>query len=279
MMRVCVTGCGGASGKLFCQTFGDNYRIRGTDVKSAPHGLKLHDFVLADIRKLEEVTRALEGQEVVLHTAAAHPFYQFGEEEYLDINVKGTFNVFEAARRCGVRRVVFVSTVSVIGYDRRSSIVDERAERRPTDLYGFTKVLGEDIARHYSERYGLSTVCPRLGTFVPCDEITEGIQKFVGFRVDIRDVVRAYELAVRGDVEGCFFVVPRTPYEEEDLPLLQGSPWALVEKYYPQAMPWFRKAGREIGGFPLMYSLRRAREVAGFEPRHNFDEFLRERGI
>lgn len=131
----------------------------------------------------------------------------------------------------------------------------------------------------YSEHFGIATVCLRPGTFVPCGEVMEGIGKFLGYRVDIRDVVRAYQRAIESEAEGCFFAVPQTPFTEEDIGLLRSSPWDLMEKYYPRAVGWFKERRAKLDGFGVAYSLRRATELFGFTPLHNFKEFLEERGL
>jgi uronate dehydrogenase len=82
-----------------------------------------------------------------------------------DVNIEGTFQVFEAARRHGVRRIVYASTGHVTGYTERG-IEDLPADAplRPDTLYGVSKAFGEALARYYVDRYDLQIACLRIGT-------------------------------------------------------------------------------------------------------------------
>jgi len=126
-------------------------------------GLK---FVVADIRervRLEEVLKGFEG-EVVFHLAAL-PGLELCDgnpEEAVDVNVLGTFNVLEVARRLGIPRVIFSSSAAVYGAPVRLPI-DEEHPLRPLNLYGVTKLAGERLMFIYHENHGLETVVLRFG--------------------------------------------------------------------------------------------------------------------
>ncbi len=132
----------------------------------------------ADIADIAAIKPAFLGQEVVVHLAA----YLKGDWEGLQrTNITGTYNVFEAARQAGVKRVVFISSgATMIGYEKEpplSDIVTGRYDRvpptwplithempvRPNGLYGISKVAGEAIARYYSDYHGLSAIVLRFG--------------------------------------------------------------------------------------------------------------------
>ena len=99
-------------------------------------------------------------------------------------NIIGTYNVFEAARRTGVKRVVFASSgATVVGFardepykaireGRYEDVPDEFTKithmmTRPQGIYGATKVWGEAIGRHFSDAHGLSVICVRIGQVWP----------------------------------------------------------------------------------------------------------------
>ena len=108
-----------------------------------------------------------------------------GFEEALSHNVIGTYNVFEAARQAGVQRVVFASSGgAVMGWEREfpyNTMIEGRYDEapetwqkvthetptRPGGFYGWSKVAGEALARHYSDAYGMSMICLRLGRVNP----------------------------------------------------------------------------------------------------------------
>src|ERR671918_2932844 len=109
------------------------------------------------------VRRAMAGVDVVVHLAAIP-----GEDSFsrlVEANVFGTYNVFEAARQAGVRRVVFASTNHVTGFYPRGEGVGPSDPVRPDSLYAVTKVFGEALGRLYADKWGLEVVCIRIGSF------------------------------------------------------------------------------------------------------------------
>ena len=82
----------------------------------------------------------------------------------LDHNIKTTYNVYEAARRQGVRRVVFASSNHAIGMYPRSQKIGPDVPVRPDTYYGVSKAFGEALGRLYSEKWGLEVACIRIGT-------------------------------------------------------------------------------------------------------------------
>ena len=129
---------------------------------------------------LEEIQPAFDEQDVVIHLAAVAD----GGATWDDLlapNIIGTYNVFEAARRAGVKRIIYASSGSTISDWERESPYDEIVKgdynqvsenwpklthesiTRPSGLYGCTKVWGEALARHFSDTYDISVICLRIG--------------------------------------------------------------------------------------------------------------------
>jgi uronate dehydrogenase len=82
-----------------------------------------------------------------------------------EANLDGTFQVFEAARRHGVRRVVYASSNHAVGFTALDGELPADVPPRPDTLYGVSKVFGEALGRYYVDRYGLQVACLRIGTF------------------------------------------------------------------------------------------------------------------
>jgi uronate dehydrogenase len=80
-------------------------------------------------------------------------------------NIEGTYNLFEAARKAGVRRVIFASSNHVIGFYRADRDVDAIAPVRPDSRYGVSKVFGEALGRLYADKHGIDVACLRIGSF------------------------------------------------------------------------------------------------------------------
>ena len=138
----------------------------------------------ADIADLDAIRPAFEGQEVVVHLAA-YLGAQDWEGQHA-ANVLGVYNVYEAARLAGAKRVVFASSGNAIrGFERvppYSHIAAGEYDKvspdfrrlthqdvRPEALYGAAKVWGEALARHFADEYGISMICVRIGSVTTGD--------------------------------------------------------------------------------------------------------------
>ena len=122
--------------------------------------------IVGDVTVPADLDRAVPGADAIVHlagqpTEAPWPVIR-------DANVEGPVQVFEAARRHGVRRVVFASSNHASGFTPHPPDGEELpgdVPVRPDTLYGVSKAFGEALARYYVERYGLQVACLRIGTF------------------------------------------------------------------------------------------------------------------
>jgi uronate dehydrogenase len=163
--RVLLTGAAGRIGACLRAGLRDDLEeLRLTDLQEPePAPVPPETFVAADLTDAEAVSRAAEGVEAIVHLGGVADEASFNE--LLGPNLVGVFNVFDAARRAGVQRVVYASSNRATGFYG----VDERLAGpeppRPDGLYGATKAFGEALARMYSDRFGLEAVCVRIGSF------------------------------------------------------------------------------------------------------------------
>jgi uronate dehydrogenase len=88
-------------------------------------------------------------------------------EKILPANVAGTYNLFEAARRHGAKRVIVASSNHAVGFYPRSETIDDRVYPRPDGRYGLSKAFGEVLAQFYWDRHRLETVSIRIGSSFP----------------------------------------------------------------------------------------------------------------
>jgi uronate dehydrogenase len=110
-------------------------------------------------------------------------------EEILQANIRGVFHIYEAARRHGVKRVVFASSNHVIGFYKQNEKIDALAPRRPDGYYGLSKSYGEDLSRFYFDRYGIETVCMRIGSSFPQPRDRRMMSSWLSYR-DLTELVR-----------------------------------------------------------------------------------------
>ncbi len=166
--RVLITGAAGNIGSSLAEQLRDRYDVRLQYHRTIPERRPVEEYVVADIADYDAIAPALEGMDAVVHMAADSST-SASWESVRDGNIIGAYNVFEAARRAGVRKVVFASTNHVMGmYDRDQQWpVYASQPVRPDSLYGVSKAFGEALGRHYSDQYGLSVICLRIGWFLP----------------------------------------------------------------------------------------------------------------
>lgn len=120
------------------------------------------EIVLADLADAQAVSAMVQGVDAIVHLGGVSVEGPFGP--ILQANILGVYNLYEAARQHGVRRVVFASSNHVTGYYRQSETIDAKHPPRPDSLYGVSKAFGEDLARLYYDRHGIETACVRIGS-------------------------------------------------------------------------------------------------------------------
>jgi nucleoside-diphosphate-sugar epimerase len=161
-----ITGGAGRIGTALLPFLRDRYRVRVADMRQLD--VQADEIVTGDIANMAVAERAVAGAAAVLHLAG-NPSTSASWNEVRTANIEGTFNVFEAARRNNVARIVFASTNHVMGFyllEQRSSI-DTQLPIRPDSLYGVSKAFGEALGRYYSDAFGISIICLRIGWFTP----------------------------------------------------------------------------------------------------------------
>jgi nucleoside-diphosphate-sugar epimerase len=175
--RVVITGAAGLIGGVLMDGLVSDYELVGLD-RTRLRGANARKV---DMTKLKRMQPAFEGAEVVIHLAANASISASWEAVHRN-NLPADVNMFEAARRAGVERVVLASSNQVTGlYERDepyASIVAGRFEGldpgripliasdfpvRPNGFYGIGKALTEAAARTYSEQHDLSVLCLRIG--------------------------------------------------------------------------------------------------------------------
>ena len=123
------------------------------------------EIALADLALAHEVEAAVQGCQAVVHFGGISVEGPF--EPILQANILGMYNLYEAARKHGVRRIVFASSNHVTGFYRQSETITTSHPPRPDSLYGVSKAFGEDLSRMYFDRYGIETACVRIGSSFP----------------------------------------------------------------------------------------------------------------
>jgi NAD+ dependent glucose-6-phosphate dehydrogenase len=175
--RVVVTGASGRIGGILSEGL-DGYELVRTDRAAA----RRSSVARVDMTNLKAATKSFAGAEAVVDLAANASVGISWDEAHRN-NLRSTMNALEAARRAGVRRVVYASSNHVTGlyeldepyaailagaYEAldpgRVPQISSRSPIRPDSPYGVSKAFGEAAARYYAEAHDLSVICLRIGT-------------------------------------------------------------------------------------------------------------------
>ncbi|WP_248752358.1 NAD(P)-dependent oxidoreductase [Pseudomonas sp. MWU15-20650] len=165
--RLLLTGAAGGLGKVLRERLRPYAQVlRLSDIADmTPAADASEEIQVCNLADKHAVHQLVEGVDAILHfggVSVERPF-----EEVLGANICGTFHLYEAARRHGVKRVIFASSNHVIGFYKQGQIIDAHTPRRPDSYYGLSKSYGEDMASFYFDRYGIETVSIRIGSSFP----------------------------------------------------------------------------------------------------------------
>jgi uronate dehydrogenase len=195
--RLLVTGAAGRIGTVLRAGLAPRYdQVRGFDLVAYPPEAPEEDQVLGDLRDAEQLVSAMQDVDAVVHLAGVPVEGPF--DEVLEHNVRGTYHVLEAARRTGVRRVVFASTNHVIGFHPRSVRLDDTSPPRPDTYYGVSKLAGEGLASLYADKFGLETVSVRIGSCLQRPVERRHLWTWLSHG----DAVRLFDACLSGPVSG-----------------------------------------------------------------------------
>lgn len=164
---VLLTGAAGRIGTAFREDASDRYRWRFADRDASALSTtgSDHEAVEIDVADPEACRRACTGIDTVVHLAAdPNPEADF-YGSLLDANIKGTYNIFRAAKDAGCRRVVFASSAQTVEAYPLDQQVATDAPIRPKNLYGVTKCFGEAVASYFAHVEGLSTIVVRIANY------------------------------------------------------------------------------------------------------------------
>jgi uronate dehydrogenase len=158
---VLITGAAGDIGRRLAPLLADTYRLRLSDLKPPAGIAPGTEFVKADLADLGEVEAAVAGVEGIVHLGGYS--IEGPWETILSANIVGCYNLFEAAHRHGVERIVFASSNHAVGFYPRSHKIRTDVTLRPDTRYGVSKAFGEAVGALYSFKHGMRVTCLRIG--------------------------------------------------------------------------------------------------------------------
>jgi nucleoside-diphosphate-sugar epimerase len=275
-MRIVVTGGSGKAGRWVVR----DLRERGHDVLNVDlrHDGSAHgQCVIADLTDLGQAHDVMAGADALVHLAAIPAPELRPEGETFRINTLSTYDVFAAAARAGVGRVVWASSETVLGlpFDRPPDFapIDESITPRPETSYALSKLAGETLAEQFARSTGVAHVGLRISNIMEPDDYAAfpsywGDPKrrrwnLWGY-VDARDVAQAVRLGLEADVEGapiCIVAAADTDMPQPSVDLLAAE--------FP-GVP----LRRPVEGRETLLSIDRARSLLGYEPEHRWADLV-----
>ena len=164
MKTVLITGATGDVGTHLRRELAGKYKLRLSDVRSLKK-TKSETFIKADISRMADALRITTGVDAIVHLGGYS--VEGPWESILQANIIGCYNVFEAARRNGVKRLVFPTSNHATGFYRRDQTIDHRVYPKPDSRYGVSKVFGEALGSLYADKYGMEMYMVRIGNVNP----------------------------------------------------------------------------------------------------------------
>jgi nucleoside-diphosphate-sugar epimerase len=275
IMKILVTGAAGMLGSaVVAHLRSVGWTVRAHDL-SALDPAVADEVVTGDLRDPGQVSQLVDGMAAVVH-AAAIPSPRPDEQAVFTNNVMSAYQVLDAAGRAGVQRIVYVSSLSVLGFaysfhgsSPETAPVTETHPYMSEDVYGLSKHLGERIAISTSLRWGATVVSlrfPFLGSGerlrAHLDHVRErpGDDRGLWAWLDTRDAARSIEAALTSPLTGHHLVNVVAPDTTAAEPTAE-----LLRRYHPTTT-----VTEPIEGFATPFSTTRSRELLGFSAEHSW---------
>jgi nucleoside-diphosphate-sugar epimerase len=291
--RICVTGASGQAGRAVVQELVEHgYEVSATDISSTRDDLEA-GALRADLTDYGQALEALKGADAVIHLANIPAPGICTPAVTFNANMTMNFNVFHAAAKLGLRRVVWASSETTLGLffgigpqqwpsleaeglPPRYAPVDEDHYPLPTATYALSKVASETIAEHIAQWSGIPFVALRFSNIMLQDDYEEfpsfwpdpQVRKWnLWGYVDVRDVAAACRLALEAPAETVAgspsFIIAAADT------VMNRSSSALLAEVFP-GVP----LTREVREFDTLLAIDRARQTIDYEPQHSWRDHV-----
>ena len=275
-MKIAITGISGRIGRAIHFSLCPNNVITGID--RSVSSITTH---LGDIMDIGLLSKAFEGADAVVHSAALHAPHVgiHDDNEFYRINVKGTETVLRAARACGVEALIFTSTTALYGgasrHPDRAAWIDEQTRPEPRSIYHRTKLEAEQFLEAEASR-NLKVTTLRVSRCFP-----EAAPIMAVYRlhrgIDARDAAEAHRLALVESVEDyrMFIVSGATPFQRVDCRSLRHAPESVLLERCPAICATFASRGWSLpDSIDRVYDSSKAQQALRWMPAYGFGEVV-----
>jgi nucleoside-diphosphate-sugar epimerase len=278
-VKLVVTGASGKAGRAVVRDLIEHeHDVLGVDLVSPTESPAA--FLLADLTDFAQAVECLAGVEAVVHLAAIPAPGIHTDEATFRTNILSTYNVFEAARLLGLRRVVWASSETILGlpFKREQPAyapIDEEHPAYPESSYALSKLLAEELGRQLCRWSGTPYVALRFSNIME----PEDYERFPSFwsdatlrrwnlwgYVDARDVAQSCRLALNADVGGEHFIVAAADT------VMNRPSRQLMAEIYPSV-----PCRLTPGDFDTLLSIEKARKLLGYQPVWSWRDHIADR--
>jgi UDP-glucose 4-epimerase len=172
MKRVLITGGSGRLGRYVVQSLINDYEVKVFDLKKSDLDCT---SIVGNVLDRGAVAEAVKYQDAVIHLAALDAAVPATDEEFMQINVEGTWNLFDSARTANVSKVVYCSSVAALNISEENPPhylpIDIEHSADPVTAYGLSKLVCEKMARRFSALGGMEVICLRPAYVILPDEV------------------------------------------------------------------------------------------------------------
>lgn len=276
-MKILVTGSAGRVGRAIYIKLMKAHQVVGLDKTPCSTA----DYI-GDVRDIELITKALEGVDVVVHTAALHaPHVDLVSDlEFEDVNVKATEQLALLAVKKGIKHFVFTSTTALYGFsstpDGVAGWVNETVTPKPKTIYHRSKIEAEQILENISNLFNLpvtvlqmSRCFPEPANLMALYRLTRGI--------DARDVANAHACAIEKRLSGFrrYIISGKTPFNKTCCEQLYLNADDLVKNYAPKlAKDFADRAWHLPKCLDRVYDSSLAQRELGWQPKYGYESVL-----
>ncbi|MBX2882586.1 MAG: NAD(P)-dependent oxidoreductase [Granulosicoccus sp.] len=197
MKKIVLTGAGGRLGSYLREplTALADSLVSTDQVEDIGKLYSGETYVAADLADLDAIIDVLTGADMVVHFGAIADEAPFND--ILQSNIIGAYNVWEAAYRQQVKRVVYASSIHAVGMHSKMEAIGVEAAHRPDTFYGLAKCFAEDLGRMYWDKRGIEAVCLRI---LSCAQVTS--VRALGSWLSYNDLIQLVEKSITTPATG-----------------------------------------------------------------------------
>lgn len=281
-MKILLTGACGRLARGIRKVGGGEHEFVLMDVVET---VKAEGGICASTVDREAMLRAAEGCDAIIHTAAMHGGFRKTHDDFAftQSNLLSAQNLFDAALKHGIRRLVMSSTMEVVIGRRwnasgRAVVVDENTTPQPDWIYPVNKLQIEILSRYYAEHHGLNVVQLRYMSI----ESDPAPLRLLARGIHTDDVARSNLLSLTRPTMpyAMLHIGPDSPLSREDVDQAMEDPWPVLERHWPGCRPILEAHGYapKPNDFWPVTRIHLAAEMIGWRPQVTFASRLREMG-